>query len=217
MMKKKKEIILIGGGGHCKACIDVIETENKFRIIGIVDKREKVGAKVLGYKVFASDEDLPSLIKKYQNFLITVGQMKSPKKRRDLFTWLKKFNLKLPVIISPYAHISKHSEIDQGTIILHGVHVNAGVRIGKNCIINTSAVIEHDSWIEDHCHISTASIINGECHIAEGTFVGSNSVIRNNIAITKNTIIGAGSVVVKSINKSGIYTGNPGRRLNKNG
>ena len=32
------EIVLIGGGGHCLACIDVIESLNKFSIIGIIEK-----------------------------------------------------------------------------------------------------------------------------------------------------------------------------------
>ena len=30
------ELLLVGGGGHCHACIDVIETEGKHRIAGIV-------------------------------------------------------------------------------------------------------------------------------------------------------------------------------------
>ena len=29
-----KNIILIGAGGHSKACIDVIESEKKYKIIG---------------------------------------------------------------------------------------------------------------------------------------------------------------------------------------
>ena len=36
-----KKIILVGGGGHCKSCIDVIENENKYKIIGIIDKKKK--------------------------------------------------------------------------------------------------------------------------------------------------------------------------------
>ena len=33
-----KEIILVGAGGHAKSCIDVIEKENKFKIICLIDK-----------------------------------------------------------------------------------------------------------------------------------------------------------------------------------
>ena len=40
-----KELFLIGGGGHCKSCIDVIEEEGKFKIIGIIDQKEKLGQK----------------------------------------------------------------------------------------------------------------------------------------------------------------------------
>ena len=32
-----KKIILIGGGGHCRSCIDVIESTKMFKIIGIIN------------------------------------------------------------------------------------------------------------------------------------------------------------------------------------
>ena len=36
-----KSIVLIGGGGHCRSCIDVVEEEDKHRIVGIVDLETK--------------------------------------------------------------------------------------------------------------------------------------------------------------------------------
>ena len=42
----KDPIILIGGGGHCKSCIDVIESEGRFQIVGIVDLKENIGKKL---------------------------------------------------------------------------------------------------------------------------------------------------------------------------
>lgn len=209
----KEEIILIGGGGHCKACIDVIETEEKFKIAGIVDIKKKLHHKVLGYEIIACDEDLPRLVKEYKNYLITMGQIKSKEKRKAKFECLKRLGAYLPTIISPSAHISKHALIEEGTIVLHMASINTNARIGKNCIINTGAVIEHDVTIGNHCHISTASIINGGCHVEEGVFVGSNSVVANKLNIAKNTIIGAGSLVIKSIKESGTYAGHPAKTL----
>ena len=87
----KKELILIGGGGHCKSCIDVIEHENKYRIAGIVDVPEKLHQTVLGYKIIASDDDFPALVKEYSNFLITVGQIKSAERRIEIFKTLKNY------------------------------------------------------------------------------------------------------------------------------
>ena len=83
----KEEIVLIGGGGHCKVCIDVIETEDKFKIAGIVDVKEKLHHKVLGYEIMACDEDLPRLVKEYKNFLITIGQIRSNENSRTFLTW----------------------------------------------------------------------------------------------------------------------------------
>jgi sugar O-acyltransferase (sialic acid O-acetyltransferase NeuD family) len=208
-----EELVLIGGGGHCKACIDVIEAANKFRIAGIVDMKEKKGTSVLGYNIFAVDEDLPALVSEYRNFFIAVGQTGSSHRRQHLFTVLKRLKACLPAIISPFSYISKYAEVGEGTIIMNGTLINAGVRIGKNCIINTAAVIEHDSVIGDHCHISTGSVINGECSVGEGALVGSNSVISNNLSIAKETIIGAGSVVIRSIEDSGTYAGVPVRKI----
>ena len=43
---------------------------------------------------------------------------------------------------------------------MHDALVNAGARVGVNCIINTKALVEYDSDVGDHCHVSTGSIIN---------------------------------------------------------
>ena len=84
-----QNLILVGGGGHCKSCIDVIEQKEKYRIAGIVDLSEKLHQKILGYEIIATDNDLPRLVNEYENFLITLGQIKSPEKRIRIFQALK--------------------------------------------------------------------------------------------------------------------------------
>lgn len=195
----KDKIILIGGGGHCKSCIDVIEQAAKFHIAGIIDVRKKLHHKLLNYEVIGTDDDLSEMILKYEYFLITLGQVKSPDKRIRLFEYIKNSGAKLPAIISPLAYVSRHAEIGQGTIIMHHTLVNAGAQIGNNCIINSKALIEHDAVIGDHCHISTGAIINGGVTIDQKSFVGSNAVTRENMAIGNNAILGAGSIITKNV------------------
>jgi sugar O-acyltransferase (sialic acid O-acetyltransferase NeuD family) len=195
----KEKIILIGGGGHCKACIDVIEQAGIFRISGIVDVPEKLHQKILDYEIIATDNDLPRLINEYKYFLITLGHIKSPKKRIKIFRTLKKLKASLPTIISPLAYVSRHAGIEEGTIVMHNVLVNAGAKIGKNCILNTNALIEHDAIIADHCHISTGAIINGGARIGAGTFFGSNAVCKEYIEIGENVVIGCGAKILKNI------------------
>ena len=209
----KQTIILIGGGGHCKACIDVIEQEDKFSIAGIIDVPEKLGERILGYEVIGNDDDIPKLAKG-NNFLITVGHLGNPLLRTKLFSLVENNGGKFPIIISPLAYISNHSEILEGTIIMHNAIVNANAKIGLNCIINNNALIEHDVIVEDNVHISTGAIVNGGCIVGHNNLIGSGSVLKHSIEITSNTIIGAGAVVTKDITESGVYVGSPVKRLN---
>ncbi|WP_022668250.1 acetyltransferase [Desulfospira joergensenii] len=189
----KDKIILIGGGGHCHSCIDVIEAQGDYEIAGVIErtKKQKVDP-TLGYPIVGYDEDLSNLRKQIDYALITVGQVGSGSKRQKLFDRLKKMNFVLPVIISPSAHVSRHAVIGEGTIVMHQVIVNAGASIGKNCILNTKCLIEHDTMVGHHTHISTAAVINGGGEIGSCCFVGSNATIIQGVRISDNQFLKAG-------------------------
>jgi sugar O-acyltransferase (sialic acid O-acetyltransferase NeuD family) len=202
----KTEIILIGAGGHAKSCIDVIEQQDKFKIAGLIGKKEELGRKVCGYTIFGIDNDLPDLFKKYTNAHIAIGQIETDK-RNNIYNQILNLGFSLPTIISPNAYVSDHADIGNGNIVMHGVIINAGVKIGNNCIINTKALIEHDVQIDDGCHISTNSILNGNVKIGTGTFIGSSACIKNNISIGKNCIIGMGLSVRQDVEDKSRFTG----------
>jgi sugar O-acyltransferase (sialic acid O-acetyltransferase NeuD family) len=198
----KEKIILIGGGGHCSACIDVIEQEGRFTIAGIVDVPEKKQHNILGYSVIGSDADLAELIKAFPNVLITLGQIKSPTRRMELFYDLMTMGARFPVIKSPMAYVSRHARVAEGTIVMHHALISAGARVGRNCIINNKTLIEHDAVIEDHCHISTGAVVNGGVKIGSGSFFGSNAVCKEYIEIGERAVIGCGAIIVKNTPKT---------------
>lgn len=190
-----KKIVLIGGGGHCKSVIDVIEQESIFEIVGIVDKPDQLGSKILGYPVIGNDLDLKNLAKKYKYALITVGQIKSALLRIKLFNLAIESGFLMPSIVSPNAYLSKHSKIGKGTIVMHKAIINANTFIGDNCIINSKSLIEHDCLILNHCHISTNVTINGGVRVESQSFIGSRVIASNNIIIKENSFIKAGSLL----------------------
>jgi len=193
------KILLIGAGGHARSCIDVLEEENQFEIAGLIEKGESISNESLGSPIIGTDNDLRVLRQRYKNALITVGQIKSPQIRIKLYRLLKELNFTLPVIVSSQAYVSKHAQIGEGTIIMHGVIINANTKIGNNCIINNRALIEHDAVIGDHCHIATGAIINGEVSVGNETFIGSGAVTMQSISIGRNCVIGAGVVLKNNI------------------
>jgi len=195
-----KKIILIGGGGHCKSCIDVIESEKIYTIKGILEKKRKKKF-LLNYKVF-SENYLNKKQTRNNYAFVTVGQIKNYKIRVELFYKIKKLGFRIPSIVSSLAYVSKHAVIGQGTIVMHGAVVNAGAVIGDNCIINTNSLIEHDVIIGNHTQISTESTIKGGVVINDKVFIGSRAIIKNNITIGEGSIIGAGLYIKKNLNKN---------------
>ena len=201
----EKKIILIGGGGHCRSCIDVIEENGSFRIVGIVEQPGRIGKKsILEYPIIGNDCELSSFKKLYDYALVTVGQTGSSSIRQNIFSNLKKSGFILPVIISPLAHVSKHATIGEGTIVMHQTVVNAGTQIGKNCILNTKSLVEHDAKVGNHTHISTSVVINGNVSIGSGCFVGSNAIIVHGVKLPDDYFFKAGVLITSKNNGEAI-------------
>jgi sugar O-acyltransferase (sialic acid O-acetyltransferase NeuD family) len=189
-----QNIILLGAGGHLRSVIDVIESNDEYKIVGIIDNNLKIGTKILKYEVIGNDNDLKKLRQNIRYAFIAIGHIKTNHTRKKLFNLLKSFDYILPTIISKYAYVSQYATIDEGSIIHHGAIINANAKIGKNCIINSKALIEHDATINNHTHISTGALINGGVVVKEDSFIGSGSVIQEYATIPKNSFIKANSI-----------------------
>jgi sugar O-acyltransferase (sialic acid O-acetyltransferase NeuD family) len=201
------DLVLVGGGGHCQSCIDVIESTGQFRIVGIVDKPERMGESVCGYRVFATDEDMKSLVAEYGSFLITLGQIKTAERRRQIFGWLQSLGARLATVVSSTARVARTASLGEGSIIMHQVLVNSEARIGKNCIVNSKALVEHGAAIGDHCHVAPGAVINGEVSVGTGAFVGSGAVCLEGVRIGEGAVIGSHVVVLRDVPDGVVYKG----------
>ncbi|CAM3852045.1 NeuD/PglB/VioB family sugar acetyltransferase [Aquirufa aurantiipilula] len=196
--KQKKGIVLIGGGGHCKSVIDIIEDNHEFRIEGIIDVKEKIGSNLFGIPFIGTDQEIPSLVKRYTYFHISLGHILSNVNRVRIFQLVSELGGEFPIIKANDAYVSTFASIKAGTFIGHKAVINAGAQIGLNNIINTGAIIEHDSIIGDNCHISTMATVNADCEIGDSTFLSSHAVINRGIKIPEQSIVYSGAVVTKT-------------------
>ena len=194
----KEPLLIVGAGGHAQSCVDVIEAEGRFEILGFVDIKDKP-AKALNYPLLGLDEDLKSLFKRCKFAFLGVGQIKNVDTRVLLFDKLKSIGFTLPTIISPLAYVSKSAKIDsEATIIMHHALINAGASVGKACIINTKALVEHGASVGNFCHISTAAVVNGECIVGEKSFIASNTALRHTQIVPPNSIVYHKTTIVKN-------------------
>jgi len=211
-----KKIILVGGGGHCKVVIDTLRLDKKFVITGIVDKKEKVGSKVIGVPIIGKDTCLPRYLKKGVKYcFVAVGSIGSMDLRIKLFNLVKRIGFIIPSVAHPSAIISKYAEIGEGSFIGAKAIINPGAKIGNNCIINSGSIIEHDCIIGNHVHIAPGVVMSGSVHIKEAAHIGTGSVLKQCVTIGRNTVVGIGSVVVDDIADNIVACGNPCRRILK--
>lgn len=202
-----KKVIIIGAGGHAKVIADIIEKSGD-EVVGFLDDNKENGATVIkNYKVIGGSNNrfAMAITKENVEFVIAIGDNQ---KRKEISN---SPNLKFYTAIHPSAQIGLDVRIEEGTVIMANSCINSSAKIGKHCIINTGAIIEHDNIIEDYVHISPNATLGGTVKIGESTHVGIGSIVKNNITICKNCTIGAGAVVVKNILEEGTYVGVPAR------
>lgn len=206
-------LLLLGGGGHCRAVIDVIEMTAEVKkgpvwtVRGIVQPSEDGTESVLAYPILGSDEALGSLLADGVNALVTVGQIRTSALRRHLYALLLKHHAVLPVVVSPLAYVSRHSELGSGTVVMHGALVNAGAHVGVNCIINSAVLIEHDVEVGNHVHVATGARVNGGVRLGSGCFVGSGAIIHQGIQVGDDAVVAAGAVVRRDVPAGAIFKG----------
>lgn len=205
----RKKVVIIGAGGHAKVIADIIEKSGD-EIAGFLDDNKKKGTTIIKeYKVLGDfNNRFPLAIANSDyEFIIAIGDNK---KREEIS---HSPNLKFYTAIHPSAQIGLDAEIQEGTVIMANACINSSAKIGKHCIINTGAIIEHDNIIEDFVHISPNVALGGTVKIGKNSHVGIGSIIKNNITICENCKIGAGAVVVKDIKEEGTYVGVPARKI----
>lgn len=203
-----KKVVIIGAGGHAKVIADII-IKSGDEVVGFLDDNiEKDTIVIDNYKVIGKTKDCLKLKEDIElYFIIAIGNNFT---RKDI---AEKYNLNYYTAIHPTAIIGMQVQIEEGTVIMANTCINPNTKIGKHCIINTGAIVEHDNLIDDYVHISPNATLCGTVTVGEGIHIGAGSVIKNNITITNNCIIGAGGVVVKNIEENGTYAGVPARIL----
>ncbi len=198
--KEMKRIVVLGGGGHSRSIIDSVRSTRAFADIVITDPAIAPGEMILGCKVVGGDDALQSLYdNEYGCAIIGVGTIGNMEPRHRLDKLLTSIGFELVSVYDPSAVVAESSSIKDGTYVAKNACVNSDAKIGRNAIINTCAVIDHDCCIGDYVHVAVGAVVCGGCYIENDTFIGANATIIQGVRIGHNSIIGAGSIVLANV------------------
>ena len=113
--------------------------------------------------------------------------------------------------VGPFVEIQKNTTIGKNTKIQSHSFICELVSIGDECFIGHGVMFINDLFSEGRP-------ANGNKDFWKRTKIGNNVSIGSNatilpIEICDNVVIGAGAVVTKNITESGIYVGNPAKKM----
>ena len=115
------------------------------------------------------------------------------------------------VFVGPFVEIQRGVKIGARTKVQSHAFVCELVEIGEDCFIGHGVMFVNDLFSEGGPAGGDSSKWK-ETTVGSKVSIGSNATILP-VSICNHVVIGAGSVVTKDITESGIYAGNPARKL----
>lgn len=192
----------------------------------------------LGCELAALIDDTPGIVSPFQTTTLFAGW-------QDFEPWLRQEDTStlgfVAAIGNPYGDIRCRlqdllsgsgvqpvSFADDTALVCKSVSYGAGLQvmphamahsnsvIGRQCLLNTRSLVEHDCVLEEGVEIGPGAILCGRVHVGAFAWIGAGTTIRPRVTIGKNTIVGAGSVVVSDIPDNVVAYGVPAKPVREN-
>ncbi len=96
-------------------------------------------------------------------------------------------------------------------MVCTGVVINPGPVVHDNCIINTSASIDHDCVVGEHTHVCPGVRLAGNVRVGPRTMIGVGASVLPGVRIGEGCVIGAGAVVNRDLPDHVVAYGVPAR------
>ena len=209
-------VIVIGAGGHARAVLDVLKSEGRYRIGGLIDSFQKPGTICFGHKILGGEKELPDICSdvRTRNVFIAIGDNYQ---RQAMAERVQKAvsGIKFITCIHHSAIIGSDVTIGKGTVIMPGVIIVSGCTISEGCLLNTTSSIDHDGIMDNWSSLAPGVIAGGRIRLGKRSAVGLGAKVINDISIGRDTLVGAGAMVTKDISDNVLAYGIPCRVIRR--
>lgn len=205
----KARLLIWGAGGHGKVAADTAIAMACYREIAFIDDDPaQHGMRVLGLPVLGGSGEFAGLLSDRDELFIAIGDNSL---RADAWQRVRPLGPRLATLLHPLAAVSRFASVGKGTLIMPRVVINAGARIGINCIVNTGAIVEHDCTVQDYVHVSPAVSIGGGAQLEQASHIGMGAIVLPGVRIGCHSVVGAGCVVLQDLPAGVVAVGVPAR------
>lgn len=184
-------LLILGAGGHGKVVAEAAEQEGRWSKISFLDDREDIDS-IYNFDIVGKLEDYPSFFNEYKYAFVAIG---NNERRIELIDKLRSFGYKVPVIVHPRAYVSKYSILEYGTVVLPGAVVNTSSKLGRGCIVNINACVDHDCEIGEGVHISSGAVVRSMSAVAGLSLIGAGACVKAGTILKEKFILPDGEVI----------------------
>lgn len=202
-------LAILGAGGHGRVVADAAECAGEWRDIVFFDKAWPQQNQNGPWPIIGDETAFFKRANQFDQVLIAIGDnsIRLERLRQVPAT------ATLATLVHPYATISRHADLGEGSVVFAGAVVNVGARVGRGSIINTGATVDHDCVLDDGVHISPGANLGGGVQVGRTTWVGIGASVKQYVHIGANVIVGAGAAVVDSFPDDVTVVGVPAQIL----
>lgn len=195
----KLPVIVLGAGGHAGVVIDMLHALDA-QILGVTDPALADGALgPLETPVIGGDDAILAFGSDKVLLALGLGSTGSTQARSALFHKYRAAGFRFPTLVHPSAVISPRVTHGEGVQVMAGAVLQVGTQLGDNCLINSSASIDHDCIIGEDVHVAPGAVLSGGVRVGRGAHIGIGAKIIQSIAIGADAVIGAGVTVLGDV------------------
>ncbi|CAD5962039.1 Putative acetyltransferase EpsM [Planktothrix tepida] len=214
-----KNVVFWGAAGHAKVLRACLQRYN-INLIALFDNNNELSSPFDDVSLYYGKEGFrrwlhsTDLQRDKIGFLVAIGGEKSKGKDRvEIQEYLESFGL-IPIIAKhPTAFIDAHVDIGAGSQIMAHATICVETRIGRACLINTGAIVDHECVLSDGVCISPGARLAGCVTVGRYSMIGVGAVILPRINIGEGATVGGGAVVTRDVLPHTVVIGNPARVL----
>lgn len=213
-----KPVIIIGAGGHATVVADALMAAGH-TVLGFTDAdARRLGHALCGLAILGTDQVLQSYNPAHVALANGIGSLSNDSEplRYRVQRQLEQQGWKFCSVIHPSAWISPHATLEHAVQIMAGSVVQVAAHIETGVIINTRAVVEHDTRVGAWSHVAPGAVICGDVTIGPQSHIGAGAVIKQGLKLGEQTLVGLGSAVVADFPGQGVLTGIPARSKESN-
>lgn len=209
-----RKLVIVGAGEHAQVVAEAAQSRPDLWVLaGFVDIDPSARLRnVPSLPHLGCDRHLTTLAAEQTLWAVLgIGQAGNSGTRRRVVESFAGSPLNWASIAHNTAWISPTAFVEQGAVILAGAIINARAHLGRNCIINSGSIIEHDVRVGEWAIVSPGVTIGGGTVLGKNSFIGLGAKIRDHITVSQDAIVGMGAVVLKDVPPGRTAMGVPAR------